>query len=660
MPYISYSNDEPINNSIHMSNDHGNNFSVTTSCDVDSIHIPTGECDECEAFEQQVEELREDIGNLNNLQTPHKNNLVNAINDVVGSSLVLDNALSPDSTNAVENQAIYAGLTTRVPYPHAGGGIIYGNNNQVLASDGTPNGTKWVNISGAVNHASMNVWGTVMAAGSHDPGGGSLEITYDNNGNDTSVDLVALSSQGKIWRDQLPTATTTTQGAVILDDTLAVSGQAADAKAVGDTIGDLSNLTTSVTTDLVSAINDTDKFFIAEYGVTVYADVKAAYDDGKIVVMQNGDDYVFLTLYEDNTFRFVQFLFDGKCYRYNNHYSGWSTEFLTFVPSTRKINNKLLTADINLTSTDVDAAPRPSTVGTDGQALVIRTGGDGWWTEWATISSGGGTQNVWYGTCNNEPGATTRTVTTSSGDFTLATGNVVYVLMNSTVTAANPITLNVDSTGAKDLYIRYNTSGSQTESNYGAAWQPGEVICCIYDGVRFIAVNKPKATSSYYGITKLDTALSTAGLAADSKAVGDAISAAVSSIPIANDSTYGLVKVERTINVNGGGYFTFTYHTPQDVEESYTAPYLASLGPGSPDPVVGRDYLPSATTSAKGAVVLDRTLTTQDKAADAKAVGDAMPTSASINSSGLISFKNASNTSVFTLQLPIYNGGVTP
>ncbi|MBR2554292.1 MAG: hypothetical protein IKE94_05455 [Aeriscardovia sp.] len=32
--------------------------------------------------------------------------------------------------------------------------------------------------------------------------------------------------------------------------------------------------------------------------------------------------------------------------------------------------------------------------------------------------------------------------------------------------------------------------------------------------------------------------------------------------------------------------------------------------------------------------------------------------SASIDSSGLISFKNDSNVTVFTLQLPIYNGGV--
>lgn len=35
-----------------------------------------------------------------------------------------------------------------------------------------------------------------------------------------------------------------------------------------------------------------------------------------------------------------------------------------------------------------------------------------------------------------------------------------------------------------------------------------------------------------------------------------------------------------------------------------------------------------------------------------------LSTSASIDSGGLISFKNEDNTTVFTLQLPIYNGGV--
>ena len=38
---------------------------------------------------------------------------------------------------------------------------------------------------------------------------------------------------------------------------------------------------------------------------------------------------------------------------------------------------------------------------------------------------------------------------------------------------------------------------------------------------------------------------------------------------------------------------------------------------------------------------------------------DDIATSASISSGGLITFKNSDNTAVFTLQLPLYNGGVS-
>ena len=41
-----------------------------------------------------------------------------------------------------------------------------------------------------------------------------------------------------------------------------------------------------------------------------------------------------------------------------------------------------------------------------------------------------------------------------------------------------------------------------------------------------------------------------------------------------------------------------------------------------------------------------------------KADVTSVPAAASINNSGLISYKNSDNTTLFTLQLPIYNGTV--
>ena len=44
---------------------------------------------------------------------------------------------------------------------------------------------------------------------------------------------------------------------------------------------------------------------------------------------------------------------------------------------------------------------------------------------------------------------------------------------------------------------------------------------------------------------------------------------------------------------------------------------------------------------------------------DTKANAAAVPASASIDSSGLITYKNSGGTALFTLQLPLYNGGVS-
>lgn len=41
------------------------------------------------------------------------------------------------------------------------------------------------------------------------------------------------------------------------------------------------------------------------------------------------------------------------------------------------------------------------------------------------------------------------------------------------------------------------------------------------------------------------------------------------------------------------------------------------------------------------------------------AISGNIATSASISNTGLITFKNSSNTAVFTLQLPVYDGGVS-
>lgn len=173
-----------------------------------------------------------------------------------GASITIDPAISSSSTNAVENRAVYGAIKSRVPYPHSGGGTLYGNNNQVLASTGAADGTKWVNMPSEPPHASNTDWGTVKIAAGYDPGGGKVTVSYYNNGADRTFNVPVLSGSEKLDRNQLPDATNQYKGAVILDRTVTTQDKAADAKAVRDLIGDLANLDTTDKTNLVGAINE--------------------------------------------------------------------------------------------------------------------------------------------------------------------------------------------------------------------------------------------------------------------------------------------------------------------------------------------------------------------------------------------------------------------
>lgn len=187
-----------------------------------------------------------------------------------GSAITVDDLISSSSRNPVENRAIYSALKMRVPYPHSGGGTLYGNNNQVLASTGVADGTKWVNMPSEPPHASNTDWGTVKIAAGYDPGGGKVTFSYHNNGADRTFSVPVLSGSERLDRNQIPDATDQYKGAVILDRTVTTQDKAADAKAVRDLIGDLSDLDTTDKTNLVGAINEAAQSGGGGGGSTVY------------------------------------------------------------------------------------------------------------------------------------------------------------------------------------------------------------------------------------------------------------------------------------------------------------------------------------------------------------------------------------------------------
>lgn len=157
-------------------------------------------------------------------------------------------------------------------------------------------------------------------------------------------------------------------------------------------------------------------------------------------------------------------------------------------------------------------------------------------TDLTTALDSVGSKNTWYGTCPTAAATTAKVVTTSSGDFKLETGNVVYVKF--TYQAVASATLNVDGTGA----IAIKTVGTNNVANY--YWSPNEAIGFVYDGEYFRMIDSQVATTTYYGMTKLSSSTS-------SNATN------VAATPSAVKAAYDLANAANTA-VNNTETWTFT------------------------------------------------------------------------------------------------------
>lgn len=134
-------------------------------------------------------------------------------------------------------------------------------------------------------------------------------------------------------------------------------------------------------------------------------------------------------------------------------------------------------------------------------------------------TSGG---RIWYATCSTASGTGAKTATTTTGDFDLATGSMVRILFTTSNTAGNP-TISIDGSTAKNIRP---VSGSSGMANKIAA---GEVIDLVYDGSNFVMTKGNAATTSFYGITKLNSSTSSTSTseAATPSAVKDVADAKV-------------------------------------------------------------------------------------------------------------------------------------
>lgn len=122
----------------------------------------------------------------------------------------------------------------------------------------------------------------------------------------------------------------------------------------------------------------------------------------------------------------------------------------------------------------------------------------------------------YYGTCETSASTQAKVVTCSG--FKLETGAKISVKFSNAQTYNGTATLNVNSTGAKNIC----RVGTTTTTRY--YWSAGEVVDFIYDGTNFIMEGKGLATTTYYGVTKLSSSTSSTStsLAATPSAVKSA------------------------------------------------------------------------------------------------------------------------------------------
>ena len=97
--------------------------------------------------------------------------------------------------------------------------------------------------------------------------------------------------------------------------------------------------------------------------------------------------------------------------------------------------------------------------------------------------------NTWYGTSST--GATTQAKTSAIDNFVLTKGAIVCITFSTanTYTAAK-ITLDINSTGAKDVY--YNNA--VTSSTNTLPWDAGETLTFIYSGSYWYFAGKSTAS----------------------------------------------------------------------------------------------------------------------------------------------------------------------
>ena len=137
-----------------------------------------------------------------------------------------------------------------------------------------------------------------------------------------------------------------------------------------------------------------------------------------------------------------------------------------------------------------------------------------------------------YTTCNTAADTQAKVATTAvSRSFALKVGAMVRVKFTNAQSYNGQPTLNVNSTGAKNIVKNGTSAGMRY------MWAAGEVLDFVYDGANWVCVDGATASTTYYGVTKLSS--STTSTSGSMAATPAAVKSALDQAKAYTDSAIG-------------------------------------------------------------------------------------------------------------------------
>lgn len=310
--------------------------------------------------------------------------------------------------------------------------------------------------------------------------------------------------------------------------------------------------------------------FVAEYGVTTYADIKDAYDEDAIIICtvdDSGNTVICQLAYYDDAngiFYFAQPQSDGFYLAIIGSDDTWDDSYFTFASTDtatqlrdglmsaldwQKLDGIASGAEVNVqsdwnqsTNTADDYIKNKPTIPSKTSDLNNDSG---------FITS----PNVVYCTCGSGTSTVAKVATIVSGSLdTLKTGDQAIVKFTYANSATNP-TLQIGTTAAKNIK-RYGSSAPGTSSS--SSWNANSCILFIYDGTDWQMVGWLNSTYSEISKTNITSGTaSTTGLITGRRA--KAAVEAFAPVKSVNGST-GAVTITVPTNVsdleNDAGYIT--------------------------------------------------------------------------------------------------------